>query len=138
MWHDVATGRVNGELSTLDGSVLASVDFLPVTDLSGQTPISSLSIATQEYTWQYVDNASLSSTPVNAPPVAEAGANVVINSADQSLKTIQGAASDPDNNALQYRCRESIAHSLGQCRGWYGSPLLNVPAFLWGSSLTLR
>jgi hypothetical protein len=99
MWHEAATGRVHGELRTLDDSVLAAVDFLPGTALSSQTPISALRIATQEYTWQYLDNVSLSSTPVNASPVADAGANVVINSADQSLTIIQGTASDPDGDA---------------------------------------
>jgi hypothetical protein len=64
MWNDVGTGRVYGELGTLDGSVLASVDFLPVTDLLGQTSISSLRIATQESTWQYLDNVELSQVPV--------------------------------------------------------------------------
>ena len=63
MWNDVASGRVYGELGTLDGSVLASVDFLPVTNLSSQTPIVRLEFATEEYAWQYVDNVTLLSPP---------------------------------------------------------------------------
>ncbi len=47
--------------------------------------------------------------PENLAPTAEAGANVVINSADQSLTTIQGAADDSDGDPLQYRWLEGDA-----------------------------
>ena len=47
--------------------------------------------------------------PPNLAPVADAGTDVVINSADQSLTIIQGTASDPDGDALQYRWLEADA-----------------------------
>jgi hypothetical protein len=58
------------------------------------------------YVSDQIGHKILRIAPTNSSPSAEAGANMAINSADQSLKTIQGTASDPDDDAMQYRWLE--------------------------------
>lgn len=43
----------------------------------------------------------------NDPPVADAGDNILIVSAEQGLTIINGGASDPDGDTLEFRWRES-------------------------------
>lgn len=61
------------------------------------------------------ENRVLRIAPGNTPPAADAGPDLAINSADQSLTTIEGKASDPDGDALQYRWLvEDIVHQNWQ------------------------
>ncbi len=54
-----------------------------------------------------VDNLPLTDQySLNEPPVANAGVNIQITSADQAYTVVQGTATDPDGDALQYRWLE--------------------------------
>lgn len=73
--------------------------------------------------------------PVNRPPIADAGADIAIKSADQSLTTIQGMASDPDGDALQYRWLEGVVELVtwaGVVDGMAPFNLATIPALAVG------
>lgn len=94
------------------------------------------------YVSDQIGNKILRIAPTNSAPSAEAGANMAINSADQSLKTIQGTANDPDDDAMQYRWLEGTVELTTWTPVVGGAAPLNlgaVPALALGDHvLTLE
>ena len=61
---------------------------------------------TEEHGHHFGVNFKYTVVGSNQPPVAYAGENVTIQSADQAVTILQGSASDADGDALQYRWLE--------------------------------
>jgi len=91
-WTAVADGAAPLNLGNLSPFALgAHALTLEVTDGEATTPAS----------------MTLTVAQINEPPLADAGDNVTIQSAAKAVTAIEGAASDPDGDPLQYRWLEA-------------------------------
>ena len=88
----------------------------------------------------HVDNVQVES---DLPPTADAGANLQIAGTDQSDTVLQGTATDPDNDSLQYRWMEGEVVLLNWtavgANGEASLALGSLPSFSIGNhTLTLQ
>jgi hypothetical protein len=129
-------------ISSTPEQIVLAIDGQVVRSAAGGTPFDRVQLRMEGPTWRpawvcYYDDFSFEEYTATVPtvPIADAGVDLVINSADQSLTTLQGTASDPDGDALQYRWLEAgveLTTWAGVVDGMAPLSLGAVPTFSLG------
>lgn len=128
------------EISRVDGEVFDEAISVQRKGLYG-TGLALPTTDVSSFNYEFL-TAGFKFQPANQAPVADAGSDVVIESADQALTVLQGTASDADGDALQYRWLEGTTELLTWTDVVAGAAPLDLdglPTFALGAhTLTLE